>query len=190
MGGGPSKTEQAQTQIAQTQASTAAQYGQLAQQSLNQMNTLYAPAIAADTSLVNSAQSGNYAQLIQAAGPQVGTISGQFDAAKQNLANSVPAGAGRQAAQAMLPGQQAGAVAGTLNTAYTGALSQLAQMGASYGGVGLQEAGAQLSGLSGSANTYGAVGQEQAEGKASTMGFLGSLAGGAGAGIGGYFSNH
>lgn len=189
--GGPSKaTETAQTNIAQQQANTASQYGALAQQSLGQMNTLYQPAISYDTGLVNSANSGNYGQLIQAAGPQIGTISSQFQQAKQNISNSTPAGAGAQAAQAMLPGQQASAVSGTLNQSFNNALTQLTQMGASYGGVGLQEAGAGLSGLSGAANTYGTVGQEQAAGKASTMGFLGSLAGGAGAGVGGYFANH
>lgn len=149
------------------------------------MNNLYAPAISYDTGLVNAANSGNYSQLIQAAGPAVGNISNQFNSARQTIANTTPAGAGAQAAQAILPGQQAGAVASTLNSSYTGALSQLAQMGASYGGVGLQEAGAGLSGLSGAANTYGQLGNQQAQGKASTMNFLGQLGGAAGAAVGG-----
>lgn len=189
--GGPSKaTQQAQTNIAQQQANTASQFGALAQQSLGKMDALYQPAISYDTGLVNAANSGNYSQLIQGAGSQIGTISNQFNQAKQNISNTVPAGAGAQAAQAILPGQQAGAVAGTLNSSYQGALSQLAQMGASYGGVGLSEGNTQLSGLQGAASTYGQVGQEQAAGKASTMGFLGSLAGGAGSAAGGYFGNH
>lgn len=186
--GGSGGTQNSQNQIAQQQANTGSQYAALAQQSLGQMNALYQPAISYDTGLVNAANSGNYSQLIQAAGPQLGTISSQFQQAKQNIANTTPAGAGAQAAQAMLPGQQAGAVAGTLNQGYNNALSQLTQLGASYGGVGLQEAGAGLSGLSGAANTYGTVGQEQASAKSSTMGLLGSLAGGVGeAASGGVF---
>lgn len=184
-GSGVSKAENNQDAIAQQQANTATQYGQLAQQALGQMNSLYQPAIAADTSLINAANAGNYSQMIAAAGPQVGTIGSQFAQAKQNIQNSVPSGAGQQAALAQLPAQQASQTAGVLNQTYTNALGQLAQLGASYGGVGLQEGSLQNSNLTGAANTYGQVGQEAASSKASTMGLLGSIAGAGATGFAG-----
>ena len=166
--------------IATQQTATGQQFGVLAQQSLQQMNTLEAPAINYYSGLVNSANQGNYNQLVQSAGPTLGNITQQQNAALENIYSNVPAGAGRDYALAMLPQNTAGQVAQTLNSSYTGALSNLAQLGAGYGSTGLQEAGASLSGLSGASQTQGTVMNAQAQSKASTMGFLGALAGAGG----------
>lgn len=152
------------------------------------MQALTAPQIASSTGIVNAANSGNYAGLIQAAGPAVGTNNQAGAAAKQQILNTIPAGAGQQAALAQLPYQVANANAGSLNSAYQGALSNLTQIGAAYGGVGLSEAGAGTSAANSGQAGYSAIGNEQAAGKADTMGFLGQLAGGAGTAVGGYFS--
>lgn len=164
--------------IATQQTQLGQQYAGLAQQSLSQMNTLEQPAISYYSNLVNSANSGNYNALVQAAGPTLGTIAQQQNAAQENIYANVPAGAGRDYALAMLPQNTAGQVSQTLNQQYTGGLQSLAQLGAGYGSVGLQEAGAGLSGLSGASQTQNTVMQSQQQSKAATMGFLGSLAGG------------
>lgn len=181
--GGPNPSSQ--NNVANSQQNSANLYSQLSQQSLAKQDALYQPAISYNTGLVNAANSGDYSQLIQAAGPQLGTISQNFQQAKQNIGNTVAPGAGAQAAQAMLPGQQAGAIASTLNQSYTGALNNLSQLGAAYGGESLQFAGAGLSGLAGASNTYGNVANQEAQGKSSTMNLLGSLAGGLGTAAGG-----
>lgn len=182
---GASKTQSSEQALASSQAQLGQQYAGLASQSLGQMNALYQPAIQADTSLVGAAQKGDYSQLIQAAGPQLGILASQNQQASQLTTNSMPAGAGRDSALAQLPQQQASAVAGTLNNSYAQALQQLTQLGSSYGSTGLQEAGAGLAGLTSAGSTYNSVAQSQAQGKASTMSFLGSLAGAGGAAFAG-----
>jgi hypothetical protein len=165
--------------IATQQTQLGQQYASLAQQSLSQMNTLEQPAISYYSNLVNSANSGNYSALVQSAGPTLGTIAQQQNAAQENIYANVPAGAGRDYALAMLPQNTAGQVASTLNQQYTGGLQNLAALGSGYGSVGLQEAGAGLSGLSGASQTQNSVMNAQAQSKASTLGFLGSLTGAA-----------
>lgn len=187
--GGPGKTESQQSQLASTEANTAQTYAGLAQQSLGTMNQLTAPAISYNQGLVNAANSGNYSQLISAAGPAVGANSQAGQQAAQNIRNTVPAGAGQQAALAALPYQVGNANAAALNQSYTGALNNLTQIGAAYGGVGLQEGSLNTSNNTAAASTLGQVGQEQSASKASTMGLLGSLAGlGGNLATGGAFS--
>jgi hypothetical protein len=186
MGGGPSESVQRQqAQIAQQQQQTAQQYEQLSQQALGKMDTLTQPAISHDTNLINAANKGNYNQLISAAGPAVGTISQGAMQAKQNIMNTIPQGAGRDAVLASIPLQQANQTSAALNQAYNSALGNLTQIGAAYGGVGLQEGTTSLAGFQGAANTTGQLGEEQVQGKANTLGFIGSLAGAAGTAAGG-----
>lgn len=162
------------------------QFGGLATQALSQQQQLYAPTINYDTGLVNAANKGDYSQLISASGPALGAISGQFDQAKNNILNNTPAGPGQSAALAQLPTQQAGATASTLNQTFQGALAQLSGLGTNMGQTGLQLAGADLSGLSGAATTYGNVAQQKAQAKSSMDSLFGSIAGGIGTAAGGY----
>jgi len=179
--GGPSKqVEQAQTNLANEQAAQAASLASVSQQSLNQMNTLTAPAIQYNQGIVSAANAGNYSGLIQAAGPATGAITQQATQAKQNILNQIPAGAGQQAALAQLPYQTANAEASTLNNSYNSALQNLTQIGAAYGGVGLQSAGASTSAANSGQAGYQAVGNEQAQAKSDVTGLLGSAATGLG----------
>ena len=104
--------------------------------------------------------------------------------------NTVPAGAGRDYALAQAQLGEGSQNAGLLNQLYTGALQSNAALGSQALGAGLQEQGATLSAASGATSAYGAsnqaygnIQQVQAQKKAATMGFLGSLAGGAGAAL-------
>lgn len=149
------------------------------------MNQLTQPAVQYNQGLVNAANSGNYSQLIQAAGPAVGANALAGQQAQQQIRNTIPAGAGQQAALGQIPYQVGQANASSLNQAYTGALNNLTQIGAAYGGVGLQEGGLNVSGTQAAGSTLQAVGSEQAASKADMTGLLGSIAGGAGAALGG-----
>lgn len=185
---GPGKTESNQDTLAQQQQATSQQYANLAQQSLGTMNQLTAPAISYDTGLATAAKSGDYSQLIQASGPALGTNALAAKGAEAQIRNNIPAGAGQQAALAQIPIQEGTANASALNQAYQGALNNLTQIGAGYGALGTQEAGAGISSSNSAGSTYQSVGNEQAATKAANMNFLGSLAGAGGAAAGGYLS--
>lgn len=94
-----------------------------------------------------------------------------------------PAGPGRDAALSQLPAQTGNAVAGTLNQSFNTALSNLSNIGSMFGGVGLQAAGGELSGLSGAGQTTSEVGKLQAA--ASPWNQVGSLFGALGSAVGG-----
>jgi hypothetical protein len=188
MAKGAGKTEKQEQALSAQQLQLGQKYSDMADKSMSELTTLTAPQVTANTNLINAANSGDYSKLIQAAGPQVGTVSSGMEQARQQIINSVPAGAGRDAALAQIPIQASGAQASALNQAYTGALNSQTQIGSMFGGIGLQQAGAGISSTNAASSTLSNVAQQQNQGKASTMGFLGSLAGGAGSIVGGGFA--
>ena len=174
---------QSQTQLGQQQVGLEQQYANLAQQQLNTATTLDQPLV----NFNNSILGGNQQALIAAAGPQLGNIATQTQSSEANIMNTVPAGAGRDYALAQAQLGEGSQNAGLLNQLYTGALQSNAALGSQALGAGLSEQGATLSAASGATSAYGAsnqaygnIQQVQAQKKAATMGFLGSLAGGAG----------
>lgn len=175
MGGGASQTEQTSSNLANTEAGIAQQYLNLSQTQLAQGQALQQPLI----NFYKGVTSGDQNALLTAAAPQIGNITQQNEAAKASIWNNIPAGAGRDAALAQQKVGQAGQVANTLNTTYNSALTGLAQLGSGQQGVGLQEAGAGFTGVSGAQSAYGNVMQTQEQQKASTMGLIGSIVGGA-----------
>jgi hypothetical protein len=118
--------------------------------------------------------------MISAVAPQIGELTRANQATKEAIYNSVPAGAARDIAMAQnereLPAQKAT----LLNTAYTGALDKLANVGSGLGAFSLQELSAGLKAGELSGSTRNQVMQRDSEAKAATLGFLGSLAGAGG----------
>lgn len=159
---------QQQTQIAATEEanSTAA---------LAKSNTLEQPAINLYTQLTQ----GNPSAQLTATAPIIGQISSGYQASKDSIFNNIAPGAGRDYALSQLNVQSNAQKSGAIANTTAGAFDKLANLGAGYGAESLQQIGASLSGLSGSTSTLGQVGSQQAASKASTMGFLGSLVGGA-----------
>lgn len=185
MGGPSSQEKKAQRDTSQQQLQIGQQYAGMAKSELNRMNELQQPTVDFYSGIIKAAQGGDYGGLITAAGPTVSNITQQAENAKENIYNTVPAGAGRDYALAAAKSGTAGNISGTLNQLFLSAFPQLSQIGGQAGQVGLNEAGAALSGLSGGAQTNQAMMNQEAQQKASTMGFFGSLAGAAGAAAGG-----
>ncbi len=144
--------------------------------------------------------SGNPAQVAEAAGPQLSQISQQYAGAKQSILDTTPAGAAQDFAMMQLPQQQANQVASTLGGEVTqgmntllglgqGAQGALGNIASGLGGFSMQELGAGLTASGQASQTNQSVMNAQAQQKATTMGFLGSLAGAAGGAAGGFLSN-
>ena len=124
--------------------------------------------------------SGNPQQIFAQTAPAVGQINTATQGASQQIAQNLPRGGVEQLAQANLQQSRAGQVGNLATQAYTSAFPALASL--SQGGLGLsanQTANAISSGSAASGSNQ-AVLQNQTQGKGSTLGFLGSLAGAGG----------
>lgn len=175
------KTE---TGYGQTQAGLGQGYNQNSQQFLGQFNQLNQPSI----DYYKQITSGNPAAALNAVAPQIGNVATQTQQAMGNIRNTVPEGAGRDYAMATAQLGQGAQNASLLNNAFTGALQGEQGLAGQALGGGLQEQGASLSAYSGATNSlnasntaYNDIAQANAANKASTMGFLGSLASAGGA---------
>jgi hypothetical protein len=175
MGGGGNQAQQASTQVAQQQAQTGNQYAQLAQQQLSSANALEQPLVNFYSGIVNN-QPG---ALMSAISPQIGQISQGAQTTEQQIMNNTPAGPGRDAALAQVRVQQGQQVSNAQNTGIQNAYQGLTQIGAAQAGVGISEANTGLGALGGSQQAYSTIQQSQATQKASTMGLVGSIVGGA-----------
>jgi len=121
----------------------------------------------------------------QATAPAVSNISKQYQQAKENILEQTPAGAGRDYALASAQTAKGDAVSKYLNDTWMNAFGGLANLGKENAQVALQQTGAGLRGNEGAASMIGNVMQQDAQGKATTMGFFGQLAGAAGTAVGG-----
>jgi hypothetical protein len=115
-----------------------------------------------------------------AAAPFIANIGRGVNATREQIMNTTPPGAGRDAALARLEENKGSQTAGYLNQAATTGLQQNAQIGAGFGTSALQYLGADISGLNTASSSNQSVLQAQEASKASTMQFLGSLAGAGG----------
>jgi hypothetical protein len=148
----------------------------MAQNQLQQEQTLTAPLEAYNTNLVNSVNSGNYGAAISAAGPAITNLTTTNAQATEQINNAVPAGPGRDYAIAQAKEQQGTNVATTLNQLYQQALQGNAQIGQAAAGIGLQESGAALNAGASASSSNQSVMSAEEQSKSSTLGFLGSLA--------------
>lgn len=161
-------------------------------QTYQQQQQLQQPAI----SFAQGLASGNPNTVAEAAGPQLSQISQQFAGAKQNIQDTTPKGAAQDFSLMQLPEQQANAVAGTLggevnqgmNTLLglgQGAQGALGNIASGLGGLSMQQLGAGLTASGQESGVNQSIMNAQAQQKATTMSFLGSLAGAAGTAAGG-----
>ena len=179
--GGPSQAQQAQTQAAQTATSLESQLAKEAQQLYGTTE----PGLSTAENFYSQIASGNPQAIQSAMAPAISGIEQQYSQARQQaLATGTPGGALQQTLQG-LPIQEAGQIGQAETQAYASAFPALSSLGLSGVGAsqGLTQAGTQALGLG--AQTYGNIAQQQAQGKASTLGFLGSLGQAAGTAAGG-----
>lgn len=183
MGGPGSQYTAAQNteaQVSQEQLGISQQQNQLQQANYQRMLSLEQPLISQQTALA----SGSPQAALRAVSPQVGTIASGFNAAKEQIMNSVPAGPARDYALSQLPLQKDTAISGVLGQAVAAAPQQLANIGAGFGGLSLQELGASLSGASGAGTTSANIAGQANQAKANQLSLLGSLGGAAGEAFG------
>lgn len=177
MGGGPSGTvSNTQEQLTQEQIDLAKQQQALS----NKTYGVVAPGLQTAENYYASLASGDPTKIAAAVGPAVSGITSSTEAAKQAILTSTPRGGAQDLALQEADISKAGQVGNLDVQAYTGAFPALASLFSGGAGISVQQIANALSGFSGASQTIGALGQEQAQGKASTMGFFGSLAGAAG----------
>jgi hypothetical protein len=146
----------------------------------NQVFQASFPGFQTAESYYQSLASGNPQQIFAATAPAVGQINTATQGASQQIAQNLPRGGVEQMAQANLQQQRAGQVGNLATQAYTSSFPALASL--SQGGMGLaaNDIANAISAGSSASTSNQAVMTAQQQGKGSTMGFLGSLAGAAG----------
>jgi hypothetical protein len=175
--GGPSGAEQAQSQqltsaqIANMNASTAQ-----SQQLFGETN----PGLTMAESYYQSLASGNQSKIFSAIAPAVSQINSASQGAVQNIRNNTPRGGVEQLAEANVQQQRAGQIGQLATSAYTGAAPALASLSGQGIGLSINEMANATSAGSAASSNLNALMQNQAQGKGTTMGFLGSLAGAGG----------
>jgi len=184
--GGPSQSNQ-QTQNQLTQQDIA-----ISQQQQAQSNTLFnesQPGFQTAENYYTKLASGNPQAIFQSIAPAVGQIDTASQGAVQNIQQNMPRGGAEQLAVANVQQQRAGQVGNLGTQAYTGAFPALASL--SQGGLGISgnEIAGAISASSAGSTSNQAEMQVQAQGKASTMGLLGGLAGAGGEAASGGLSN-
>lgn len=188
MGSSNSGAINSQNQIASQQEATMQQYLQLAQSQFQENKTLQAPAINYLQGIIGASGSGNYSNVLNAAGLPISQISQAGQESQANIMNQVAPGAARDYALASNARQTPTSEAQAVSSIYTSAFPTLAGLGTQAAQLGLGQSQAGISSGNSAANTYGQVAQEQNQAKASTLGFFGSLAGGAGEALSGGFA--
>ena len=158
--------------ISGQQLGVASQAGQQQQQLYGQAMTAIQPYLQQQSALAG----GNRQAALAAAMPVISQISGGYQGAKQQIMNSLPPGAARDTALAQLETQKATGIGTAQANMVQQAPQNLAALGGTLGGMSLQELGAQLSGLSGGAQTNYQAGQMAAAQQQSMLQFFGGLA--------------
>lgn len=173
MGGGPST--QPSRDIEQQQVNLSNRLVNLAESQYGQQQENQAPLVGFLKNLI----SGDQGTTMTAAAPVLGNISKGYQQAKDTIFQSTAPGAARDFALTQLPIQENSARESALNSLILNAYPTLANIGNTQGNQALQLFGGGTSNLSGASSTANNVMQAQAASKASTMGFLGQLAGAA-----------
>jgi hypothetical protein len=175
--GGPSdKTINQQNTIAQGQLDLAKNQQQVG----NRVEGIVEPGLKEAENYYQMLAKGDPKDIMAAIGPAVGQIGTQTEAAKKSIASSTPRGGAQDLALAEADISKAGQVGNLETQAYTGAFPALASLFQGGAGISVSQIANAISSASGAASTTSQIGNEQAQGKASTMGFLGSLAGAGG----------
>lgn len=131
--------------------------------------------------------SGDPMEIQKMLGPSSNIIKSNATSVKQSIDSTMPRGGENNLAKESADINAAGQIGANANKAYTGSFASLAQLAGQGLGLSANDIANAISANSSAGTQYANVGQEQAAGKASTMGFLGSLAG-AGGSIGGGFA--
>lgn len=178
MDAGPSReVERGQLDISRRQLALA----EGEQASARELRGLTMPGLKTAIDYYTRLSSGDPGEIQRSIAPAAEMIAGSSKIAKERITAEMPRGGEQRLAEEMVDANQA-AQTGRLGVqAYTSSFPALAAMAGQGIGLSLNQMANAIAGYGGAANTMGNVGQQQAAGKASTMGFLGSLASAGGA---------
>jgi hypothetical protein len=176
MGGGKSDAEKQQEQLTQQKMQQDQQLYDWSKARTDKMDALMSPAI----SFAQAIASGDPTKTMQAAAVPLGNIASGFKATKENIYDTIPSGAARDFALAGAERDKQSQTASTLNQSFLQSLNTLFNAGGQQGQFGLQQLGAGLRAGESAMQGNQSLMQADAQRKATTMGFLGSLAGTAG----------
>jgi hypothetical protein len=180
--GGPSdSTVNKQNQIAEGQLDLATKQQKESEQILGDVE----PGLKMAEDYYQALASGDIKKITAAVAPASQQISSQTEQAKNMIKESTARGGAQDLAVAEADISKSGQIGNLVTQAYTGAFPALASLFSTGGGISVSEIANAVSSAQGASQTTAAVGNEQAQGKATTMGFLGSLAGAAGQAAGG-----
>lgn len=156
---GPSGTENSQTNLANQESG----YGQ-------EFQATAFPGFQAAENYYQRLASGNPNLVNQAVAPQVNQINQQYEGRVQAAKKDLSRGGAQGDLTGQLENQQAGQIANLKTGAVASAIPALANLGVQGGNLSATDMWNAIGAL-------GNVGQEQAQGKASTLGAIGSLGG-------------
>jgi hypothetical protein len=175
--GGPSgSTIDKQNTIAQGQLDLAKQQQADSEKTLG----VVSPGLQTAENYYASLATGDPTKIMSAIGPAVSQIGSQTSQAKTQIKESTPRGGAQDLALAEADISKAGQVGNLETQAYTGSFPALASLFQGGAGISVSQVANAIASAQGASQTTANIGQEQAQGKATTMGFLGSLAGAAG----------
>lgn len=175
MGGPSAAVQNAQTQQAQA---AAAQSKQATAESA-QLYGMTLPGLDTAVQHYSEIASGNPQAIFAANAPAVGQINAQAAQAQQAIQENVPRGGAQELALAELPAETAGQIGTLATTSYEQSFPALANLASGTMSASQGEQSIALNATNSAATSYGNIAEQQAQGKASTMGFLSSAVGGA-----------
>jgi hypothetical protein len=167
MGGPSQQTINTQGQITGEQLQIAEQQNQLQQANYGRMLQMEQPAIDLYSGLVGTGPGGvggspSQNTSLQTAMPFISQISQGYNNATQQIYNNLPPGAARDLAISQASQQKDVATANFMTNSVLQAYDKLANMGAGFGSLSLQELGGSLSGYSGASGANQQLGSMQA----------------------------
>lgn len=176
MGGPSGSTIDKQNQIAQGQLDLAKSQQAKSEEVLGVVE----PGLKTAESYYAKLASGDAGEIMSAIAPGIAGITSATEGAKQSIRTTMPRGGAQDLALEEADISKAGQVGNLKVQSYTSSFPALASLFSGGAGISVNQIANAIASAQGASSTVGAIGQEQAQGKATTMGFLGSLAGAAG----------
>lgn len=123
----------------------------------------------------NLIASGSPQAIQSAIAPSIGAIEQSTNTAKQQAMETLPAGGALQEALATAPIQEAGQIGQLVSQTYASSFPALANMAQTGIAASTNASNAATNATATSASAYGNVAEQEAQGKATTMGLVGAL---------------
>lgn len=176
MSGPKREDKSAQRDLANQQTQISREQVQFSKEDRDQRNLLQDPTIKFNQALA----SGDRDKIMTAAALPIAELTRGTQTAKENIMNTLPPGAARDFALSQVAREGPAQTAQFINQAHLSSMDKLANIAQGFGAFSLQELGAGLRAGEASGQTRNSIMQADAQSKAATLGFLGSLAGAAG----------